>query len=53
MESWFLDGKTPNSDEMVLLKPLHRHTIVRAKFGERTLFPQNPVKMRLLGYFGM
>ena len=34
--------------------PPHRHTIVRAKIlGKNTFFSPNPIKMRLLGYFGM
>ena len=43
MESSFLDGKTPNSAEMVLVnffspQPSHRHTIVRAKIRRKTAF---------------
>ena len=43
MESWFLDGKTPNSAEMVLVQffgpyPTDRHTIVRAKIRRKNIF---------------
>ena len=35
-------------------QPPHRHTIVRAKIRrKKPLFSPNPIKMWLLGYFGM
>ena len=40
-------------DQFLGPKPPHRHTIVRAKFREKTLFSPNPIKMRLLVYFDM
>ena len=42
MESWFLDGKTPNSAEMVLINflahSLHITILVRAKIRRKTPF---------------
>ena len=34
-------------------QPPDRHAIVRAKIQGKTLFSPNPIKMWLLGYFGM
>ena len=53
MESWFLDGKAKfgqnGIDQFFGPQPPHRHTIVRAKIQEKTLFSPNPIKMQLLG----
>ena len=59
MESWFLDGKRLNSAEMVLIN-FWAHSLQiailysKAQNSEKIcFFSPNPIKMRLLGYFGM
>ena len=50
--------KTPNSAEMVLIifwpiASTLTYYSKGSKFGEKPLYSPNPIKMRLLGYFGM
>ena len=52
MESWFLNGKTPNSTKMVLINILaHSHTIVRAKIWGKNAFFSNSHKNAVIRVF--
>ena len=58
MYFFFLDGKKPNSAKMVLINFLvHSRQIAilyqGQKFAEKTFISVNPIKKRLLGYFGV
>ena len=53
MESWFLDGEKSNSAKMVLINFLAHSLQKGQKLVENPLFSPNPIKMRLLGYFGI